>query len=94
MQMIGDKDRIYGSPEESQDQKWWTYILAVGDETDNENIEDSDEECEDYCYVVQLGCLLHVLIHLDVQRSLCNEAKTDKDLIIKVRVTMIPTSVV
>ena len=69
-------------------------FLAVGDETDNEDIEDSDEECEDYGYVVQLGCLLHVLLHLDVQCSLCNEAKTDKDLIIKVRVTMIPTSVV
>ena len=69
-------------------------FLAVGDKTDNEDIEDSDEECEDYGYVVQLGCLHHVLLHLDVQRPLCNEAKTDKDLKIRVRVTIIPTSVV
>ena len=53
---------------------------VVGDETDNEDIEDSDEECEDYGGVVQLGGLLHVILHLDVQRSLRDKAKTDKDL--------------
>ena len=68
-------------------------FLARGDETDNEDIEDSDQEGEDYGYVVQLGRLLHVVLHLDVQRPLSNEAKTDKDLII-IRLTIISTSVV
>ena len=58
------------------------YILAwvIWDKTDNEDVEDSNEECEDYGCIVQLCWLFHVLIHVDVQSSLRNETKTDEDL--------------
>ena len=57
-------------------------ILAwvIWDKTNNEDIEDSNEECEDYGCVVQLCWLLHVVLHVDVQSSLRNEEKTNKDL--------------
>ena len=52
----------------------------IGDKADNEDIEDSDEECEDYGCIVQLGRLLHEILHIDVQRPLRDKAKTDKNL--------------
>ena len=68
-------------------------ILAwvIWDKTDNEDVEDSNEECEDYGCVVQLCRLLHDVLHVDVQSSLRNEAKTDKYLrgkVIKISTTI------
>ena len=52
----------------------------IGDKADNEDIEDSDKECEDYGCIVQLGRLLHEILHIDVQRPLRDKAKTNQDL--------------